>query len=226
MMVVRSMMALPMDEAWNRIQNIQGEPLGGSTGAVKRGDFVVKPGASAGHVANEYDMNQYLNALGVGVPEASLQTQGGRTHLMTRFEEGAKEPNLYDPAVKRQLQQDFVPHAAIANWDMLGLDADNVLIRPDGTPTYVDLGGAGPYRSMGAPKGGAWGGDVGELETMRYKPPHTEQVFGEMDEADIGRSYDHYGGQDAMEQALQYLRNKQTRNVMQQRIEDIARQVA
>lgn len=226
MMVLRSVMPTPMNEAWKRIQNIQGEPLGGSTGAEKRGDFVVKPGASAGHVVNEYDMNQYLNALGVGVPEASLQTQGGRPHLMTRFEEGAKEPDLYDPAVKRQLQQDFVPHAAIANWDMLGLDADNVLMRPDGTPTYVDLGGAGSYRSMGAPKGGAWGGDVGELDTMRYLPPHTEQVFGEMDEADIGRSYDHYGGQDAMEQALQYLRDNQTRNVMQQRIEDIARQVA
>jgi len=225
MMMLRSMMPTPMDEAWKTIPSIAPTPLRSSTGAERYGDFVVKPGMSAGHVVNEYDMNQYLNALGVGVPEASLQTQDGRPHLMTRFEEGAVAPHIFDPAVKRRLQQDFVPHAAIANWDMLGMFGDNVLLRPDGTPTYVDLGGAGPYRSMGGTKY-QWGGDVGELDTMRYRPPHTEQVFGEMDEADIGRSYDHYGGQDAMEQALQYLRDNQTRNVMQQRIEDIARQVA
>ena len=106
------------------------------------------------------------------------------------------------------------------------MDMDNVLIRPDGTPTYVDVGGAGPYRAQGAPKGDAFGPQVGELESMQSKPPHTERFYGGMGEEEMGRSFDAYGGQDAMEQALSTLRDAQTRNIMQQRIEDVARRVA
>jgi hypothetical protein len=61
---------------------------------------------------------------------------------------------------------------------------------------------------------------------MQYKPPHTEEVYGQMTPKEMGQSYDKYGGSDAMEAALSSLRNSQTRNVLQQRIGDIARQVA
>ncbi len=43
---------------------------------------------------------------------------------------------------------------------------------------------------------------------------------------DMGRSFDMAGGTDAFTNALQFLRDKQTKNVMQQRIDDVARRVA
>ena len=218
-----------MAKAWALLKAQNPKYLGGSTGAVQHTmpdgrQVVVKRGAHPAHIQNEYDMNRYLNALGVGVPHASLhEDKDGNPLMMTEYEELSRMPLSMD---RSRLRQDFVPQALIANWDVLGMNMDNVLIRPDGTPTYVDVGGAGPYRAQGAPKGDAFGPQVGELESMQSKPPHTERFYGGMGEEEMGRSFDAYGGQDAMEQALSSLRDAQTRNIMQQRIEDVARRVA
>ena len=222
----------PMDRAWSSLRSDTGTKLGGSTGARYHdlediGRFVTKRGKTPfgrkeDHVHNEYDMNQYLNALGVTVPEASLHEQKNWPVLMSRFQEGRP----FDPSSssqQEQLTRDFVPHAAIANWDMLGLDYDNLIATPEGKLSYVDLGGAGPFRAQGQPKGQAFGPTVGELDTLRQQNP---LPLGHITEQDIGRSWDEYGGQSAFEDALQFLRNQQTQNTMQQRIEDIARRVA
>tara|TARA_Y100000004_G_scaffold151933_1_gene174846 strand:- start:3887 stop:4588 length:702 start_codon:yes stop_codon:yes gene_type:complete len=228
------------EEAWALLKAQNPKYLGGSTGAVQHTmpdgrQVVVKRGAHPAHIQNEYDMNRYLNALGVGVPHASMhEDKDGNPLMMTEYEENARRPTsslIHDVknfkfSDKGRLRRDFVPQALIANWDVLGMNMDNVLIRPDGTPTYVDVGGAGPYRAQGAPKGDAFGPRVEELESMQSKPPHTERFYGGMGEEEMGRSFDAYGGQDAMEQALSTLRDAQTRNIMQQRIEDVARRVA
>ena len=199
----------------------KGQPLGGSTDAqlhdTPQGRFVSKRGAHPRHIQNEYDMNRYLNALGVTVPDAGMYDD----EMLTEYEEGA-EPFDADRDMS-QITRDFVPHAAIANWDMLGMHDDNVLRRPDGSLSYVDVGGAGPYRAQGAPKGRAFGSTVGELDTLREKNPSS---LGNITEQDIGQSYDTYGGQDTMNDALQNLRDAQTRDIMQRRIQDIARRVA
>ena len=220
-------MPSPMDLAMAHIRNRQsgGQYLGGSTGArlheTPQGRFVEKRGNSPEHILNEYDMNQYLNALGVGVPQASLHQEGGRPTMLTQFEEGATR---YQPDRDReQVTQDFVPHALTANWDMLGMDNDNALRRPDGSLSYVDVGGAGAFRAQGAPKGQAFGRTVGELDTLRDKNPHE---LGHITEQDIGQSYDTYGGETAMNDALRHLQDSQTQNIMQQRIQDVARRVA
>ena len=218
-----------MAKAWALLKAQNPKYLGGSTGAVQHTmpdgrQVVVKRGAHPAHIQNEYDMNRYLNALGGGVPHASMhEDKDGNPLMMTEYEELSRMPLSMD---RSRLRQDFVPQALIANWDVLGMNMDNVLIRPDGTPTYVDVGGAGPYRAQGAPKGDAFGPRVEELESMQSKPPHTERFYGGMGEEEMGRSFDAYGGQDAMEQALSSLRDAQTRNIMQQRIEDVARRVA
>ena len=197
-------------------------PLGGSTGAklydTPQGKFVGKRGGHPAHIQNEYDFNRFMNALGVPVPDARMEDGT----MFTEYE--GDQPLGYDVSEGdlTQLSRDFVPHAVAANWDMIGMDADNAVRRPDGTLSYVDLGGAGPYRAMGAPKGQAFGSKVGEIDTMREKNPY----FLTMPEYRIGQSYDHYGGSDAMTDALEHIRNKQTRDILQQRIEDIARRVS
>tara|TARA_A200000159_G_scaffold161313_1_gene183018 strand:+ start:3862 stop:4512 length:651 start_codon:yes stop_codon:yes gene_type:complete len=214
----------PFEQAFQYLQQNrpQGRFMGGSTGArgydLPMGQFVGKRGDSPQHIQNEYDMNRFLNELGVPVPQAQMQDG----LMLTQMEEGQRmgfQPTAGDI---RQLTRDFVPHATIANWDMLGLDRDNVIRRPDGTLSYVDVGGAGAFRAQGAPKGGAFGSTVGELDTLRDKNPELAGIS----EADLGRSYDAYGGEDAMTQALNVLRNPNTRDIMQQRVQDVARRVA
>lgn len=214
----------PFEQAFDylRQNRPQGRFMGGSTGArgydLPMGQFVGKRGDSPQHIQNEYDMNRFLNELGVPVPQAHMEDG----LMLTQMEEGQRLG--FNPSARdvRQLRRDFVPHATIANWDMLGLDRDNVIRRPDGTLSYVDVGGAGPFRAQGAPKGAAFGSKVGELDTLRDK---NYELAG-MSEADIGRSYDAYGGEDAMTQALDVLRHPDTRRIMQQRIQDVARRVA
>ena len=214
----------PFEQAFDylRQNRPQGRFMGGSTGArgydLPMGRFVGKRGDSPQHIQNEYDMNRFLNELGVPVPQAQMQDG----LMLTQMEEGQRLG--FNPSARdvRQLRRDFVPHATIANWDMLGLDRDNVIRRPDGTLSYVDVGGAGPFRAQGAPKGAAFGSKVGELDTLRDK---NYELAG-MSEVDIGRSYDAYGGEDAMTQALDVLRHPDTRRIMQQRIQDVARRVA
>ena len=214
----------PFEQAFQylRQNRPQGRFMGGSTGArgydLPMGRFVGKRGDSPAHIQNEYDMNRFLNELGVPVPQAQMQDG----LMLTQMEEGQQMGFNPSAGDIRQLTRDFVPHATIANWDMLGLGRDNVIRRPDGTLSYVDVGGAGAFRAQGAPKGGAFGSTVGELDTLRDKNPELAGIS----EADLGRSYDAYGGEDAMTQALNVLRNPNTRDIMQQRIQDVARRVA
>lgn len=186
--------------------------------AVKRGGFA--GGDPEGHINNEYDMNRYLNELGVPVPAATITEEHGRPTMLTDWEEGAKPISDKDTP---QLRRDVVPHALIANWDVLGMDLDNVLRRPDGSLSYVDVGGAGPYRAQGAPKHGAFGANVNELHSFQQ---HMPRFYGNLSDEEIGQSYDKYGGVDAMQAATNVLRDRQTSNIMNQRAEDIARQVA
>jgi hypothetical protein len=220
-------MVAPFDEAFSylRQNNPRGQYLGGSTGArafdLPMGQFVGKRGDSPAHLQNEFDMNQYLNALGVDVPQAQEQLMDGRPMMLTEFEQG-EELGRASPQDIQQLTTDFVPHALISNWDMLGLGRDNVIRRPDGSLTYVDVGGAGPFRAQGGHKGSDFGTSVGELDTLREMNPELAGIT----QQDIGRSFDEYGGQSAMEDALQYLRDKRTQDIMRQRIQDLTRQVA
>tara|TARA_R110001592_G_scaffold7397_1_gene41496 strand:- start:77 stop:733 length:657 start_codon:yes stop_codon:yes gene_type:complete len=209
-----------LEIARRRRQGERGLPMGGSTGAQQfttpHGRFVSKRGNHPDHIRNEYDMNRLLNLLGVGVPDARL----GQDQMTTEFQEGRH----YNPEEDRaHATRDFVPHSLIANWDMLGMHNDNAIVLPDGSISYVDVGGGGKYRAQGAPKGSAFGSTVGELDTLREKNPYE---LGHITEQDIGRSYDTYGGQEAMSNAIsRTVNDPQTHDILQQRAEDISRRV-
>ena len=221
-----------LEKAWEHLRDTDPRYLGGSTGAILHTlpsgkKVVVKRGAHPKHITNEYDMNRFLNELGVGVPQATLQQDNtGSPVFISDFEEGARRPSLAEPNDKSKLRQDFAPQALIANWDVFGQDLDNVLMRPDGTPTYVDVGGAGPYRAQGEEKEDQWSPDVGaSIQSMQTRMPYANEIYGDMTNEEVGQSYDRYGGQDAMEQAMSVIRDAQTKNILQQRAENLTRQV-
>ena len=78
--------------------------LRGSTGAALRilpsgKKVVVKRGGHAGgnpqaHINNEYDMNRYLNELGVGVPNARMVEERSRPTMLTDYEDDVNKKEL------------------------------------------------------------------------------------------------------------------------------------
>jgi hypothetical protein len=74
------------------------------------------------------------------------------------------------------LGEGFMADALLGNWDVVGLDQDNVLWGPDGEPIRLDQGGTFEFRAMGKPK--PYGPVPTEAWTMRA--PGGGQAFGRM----------------------------------------------
>lgn len=134
--------------------------LGGSTGAelVKDANgelWVRKHGASADHIRSEIAADNIYRAMGVNVPEAKLyETDKGPVKL-ARFIEGEtldklKGTRRSDAILK--LRDGFAADAILGNWDVVGLNSDNILIDKKGEVWRIDNGGALKYRAQGGLK--------------------------------------------------------------------------
>lgn len=162
--------------------------LGGSTGLGTRlmqneeGDmFVVKTGNSFEHIKSENTADRIYEAAGVAVPK------GGMSHKyqMSEYLEDAKPLGVLKGAERElaitKLQQNFALDATLANWDVIGLDEDNVLVK-DGEVYRIDNGGALAFRAKGTPKGSDWNEENKELDSMLNNPKNAlaSKIFGSM----------------------------------------------
>jgi len=209
----------PFEAAWAEIQSRQprGQFLGGSTGArgfdLDPGRFVGKRGNHPRHVLNEFDMNRYLSAMGVGVPNAALFHDDAGPMMLTQFQQGRH----VNPQTDRQkVADDMLAHALIGNWDVTGMANDNALMLPSGQVSYVDVGGSGPWRAQGAPKGDQWGQYVNETETLRRRNPW----YADVEDEDIQEQYNRMGGQYGLLTGLNQVNwnDPNTRDMLQRRI--------
>lgn len=166
-------------------------PAGGSTGARVVADalgrrFVRKAGTSADHLREEASALAAYRAAGVAVPETRLYDDGaGRPVMLSQWVEGKRLGELTEAereAVIPKIRDGFGVDAILANWDALGSDLDNIIVRPDGTPVRIDVGGSLRFRAQGGPKGAAFGGSPGEIFSMRDPKvnPGGHRAFGPM----------------------------------------------
>jgi len=176
--------------------NVSGS-LGGSTGAKKATfdgkDYVVKSGASDGHIKAEYAANQMYDALGVPVVQTRLYpTDSGKSVQVGAFIKGdtldsylGKANPAQKEAMTKAIAKHFVMDALLGNWDVIGSGRDNIIVK-DGVPYRIDNGGSLNYRAQGALKH-SWGSQVTELDTMRdpSKNPATAAFFGHLTDQDI-----------------------------------------
>jgi SPP1 gp7 family putative phage head morphogenesis protein len=63
-------------------------------------------------------------------------------------------------------QEHFIVDAWLGNWDVVGLEYDNLLVK-QGRAIRIDTGAGLLYRAQGEPKGGAWNNLVGEIDSLR-----------------------------------------------------------
>ena len=100
-------------------------------------------------VANELLANAVYRKLGVRVPDAGTLSFEGRAALAYPLLDGERRP-WTDPSP--ELAEGFMADALLANWDVVGLEMDNVLWDAHGVPFRVDQGGTFEYRAQGSPK--------------------------------------------------------------------------
>jgi 8-oxo-dGTP pyrophosphatase MutT (NUDIX family) len=170
---------------WQKI----GKQAGTNPGGVYRDDdgssWYVKLPKSADIAKNEVLAAQLYAAAGVRVPDLKHVTVGGKLAIASGMIAGmTKLPK--DPASVRGVMDGFAVDAWLANWDVVGLEHDNLLADPDGAAVRVDVGGSLLYRAQGQPKGAAFGSKVGELDTLTNgKNLQSASVFGGITHADL-----------------------------------------
>lgn len=181
------------------------KPLGGSTGAKlykddKGNQYVVKKGAGGKttHAINEAETNNLYAKVGVLAAESIVAGDGtpyGQV-CVSRYVDGVtlKEhlSNASDDkinAIKTELQKGFIYDALFANWDVIGMGMDNIIVDKAGKPHRIDNGGSINFRAQGGTKSFE-AGFPKEITTMRQHNvnPSSAKIFASMTDDDIKKS--------------------------------------
>lgn len=137
--------------------------------------------------------SKLMAAAGIPAPEMKLVALGvehkGGLGVMSKWIDDASPFSAANGAQMAGLQSQFAVHAWLANWDVVGLTKDNVMLTAGGVMN-IDPGGALDYRATGAKKGAAFGATVGEISSMRNAKlnPQAASVFGPMTASQIASS--------------------------------------
>lgn len=127
---------------------------------------------------NEVLAAKLYEAAGVRVPEVKLITDDGKIGVASRMVAGVKKDVAAITSGAPGVLEGFAADAWLANWDVVGLLHDNLLLGPDGVAVRIDTGGALIFRAQGEPKGSAFGDYVSEVDTLRSpKNPQAHSVF-------------------------------------------------
>ena len=125
--------------------------------------------------SNEIIASKLYRAAGVNAPEAQAVVENGEVvGVATEVVEGLTRGTPRDAA------DGLVIDAWLGNWDVVGQDQDNLLVGPNGEAVRIDQGGALTTRAQGAPKGDAFGDNVGELTTLVEQNPQLEPTASQL----------------------------------------------
>lgn len=150
--------------------------------------WLVKFNGSADAVQNEVLASKLYNLAGVEAPDLHAITIDGKPALASRIVDGITEAPAKTLAATPSVTEGFAVDAWLANWDVAGLNIDNVVL-VQGRALRIDVGGSLRYRAVGGLKGSAFGRTVGEIESLRDGTnAQARQVFGGMSAADVERS--------------------------------------
>jgi hypothetical protein len=170
-------------DGWTR----RSRPLGTNPGGIFTDpagvDWYLK-GGEPDPLKNEVLAARLYAMLRVTVPRVELVTRGGQTVLASRMLD--VRPMSEAAGRIHGLNRGFVADAWLANWDVIGLDFDNLHVDANGHAVRVDTGGALLYRAQGAPKGAAFGPTVPEIVTLLDGTnPQSALAFGDLRREEI-----------------------------------------
>ena len=171
-----------MQKDWNAVL----EPVSGPKGSNQGGLFkdqqtgalhYVKWSGSDVKPKVEVLAGQLYALAGVPVPGVRVIDYQGQTAVMSDWIEGGKPMTIDNMKEHPDVRENFVVDAWRANWDVIGLGADNIVLGPDDKAYRIDAGGSLLFRAQGKPK---WFPPfVEEHKTLldKGKNPNSAQVF-------------------------------------------------
>jgi ADP-ribose pyrophosphatase YjhB (NUDIX family)/DNA polymerase III epsilon subunit-like protein len=155
--------------------------------------YYIKKGRSQSHVDNETLATAFYNELGLPSPAQGFGMRDGELYLVSPIisDEGNFRGMLRNEEFMSQVRDGFAVDAWLSNYDVTGMEYDNIVPGSDGQPFRIDNGGALRWRATGGSK--PWfDEDVTELDTMRdpdlARIKAAAVVFGGMTEDDVARS--------------------------------------
>ena len=169
------------------------ENVGPQLGSNKGGQYVdpatgvkyyYKESQTPDHARNEVLATVLYETAGAKVVPVRLTNREGELGTSSVFREDLKEFDPKNETMRKAAFPDFAVHALLANWDVVGLVYDNLMVDPDGNVVHLDTGGALKFRAQGEPKGDAWNGGGSEFSTLRVMGQAGE-VFKGMTEQDL-----------------------------------------
>lgn len=170
-----------------KYRNQKGSNTGGFYRDLRTGtEYYIKFPASEDIARNELLAAKLYEALDVDVPELTLLWDGDRVGIASKIRPGSESSaRVFKQAIG--MQNNFAVDAWLANWDVAGLDYDNLLLTRAGTVVRIDVGGSLRYRAQGGLKGAAFGNSVTELETLRdpKKNAKSAAVFKDLKKEDL-----------------------------------------
>lgn len=143
--------------------------------------WYLKHPASEDIARNEVLAGKLYELAGIEVPELHFVQFEGRPTIASRIVEGLSKGAPEKLAAAAGTAEGFAVDAWLANWDVIGLGYDNLLLK-GGRAIRVDTGGALRYRAQGGLKGAAWNDQVAELDTLRdaSQNANARAVFGRL----------------------------------------------
>lgn len=183
--------ATPTELQFNQMEYLKN--LGGSNNAklyrdrVTGQEYAIKFLASEDIARNELLAGKLYAALDMNVPELTLIYDGKRVGVASKFKNGLIEQQSAILAKAPGTYEGFGVDAWLSNWDVIGLNYDNLALTSEGTAFRVDVGGALRYRAQGGLKGNNFGRVVGELESLREMGlnPEAASVFKNIKQSQI-----------------------------------------
>lgn len=212
--------------------------LGGSTGAklvktLSGALMVEKKGASLDHAVSEFEANKLYRRLGVNVPDMAFKDGA----IYSDYVDDGKPLNLYfgssgEKHVLDLARKGFVVDCIMGNWDVAGMDYDNMLYSEKYDRVYrIDVGGSLAYRAQGGLKD-LWGEQVTEIDTLRDAStnPTAARIFGDITDAEIllqiQKAYQNFGDissskySDTVKKRLNWLYEEMKRRTGEEALKD------
>jgi len=174
-------------DKWEQTGPQKGSNPGGKFKDAKGQEWYCKFPSDPDTVMNELLAAKFYQMLGSPVPELRLVKKDGKLGIASKWVDGMKKGTADELASAPGAHTGFVFDAWLANWDVVGLSNDNLLLGADGKALRVDVGGSLLFRAQGGPKGAAFGENVTELDSLldAGKNPQSAAVFKNVTTADL-----------------------------------------
>jgi len=128
---------------------------------------------------NENIANELYKLAGVPVANTSIGKVNNKASIISEMIDGVN-PSINTIKSNKDIINNFVIDAWLANWDVAGADYDNLLLTPNNALYRIDNGGSLLYRAQGGSKN--FTDEVTELESLRNPDinPTAANIFSDI----------------------------------------------